>query len=256
MGNTKDKAFESLHWRSNRATVVTVTQDVTICIPWASAEILRSTTEIKKPEHPSRTWPRLDKNKLREIGRHDRALMLFFMCSHKLSIVLLSAPKYVTQGMDMTPDWRLNRRSHCMEKKNKKMTVCLAHIEQLRHAPLDFHEAQFPCCALSPFYRLSPSVPFTSRTLDKDTVLGDYAIPKGVSGLYAIHLTWADYVHLHLTRLEEACWRECTVQSPDGKFNVFKPPRWLRRQQKERERKKTIFTKHIGSFYFIYSTAH
>lgn len=32
-------------------------------------------------------------------------------------------------------------------------------------------------------YRLSPSVPFTSRTLDKDTVLGDYAIPKGVSGL-------------------------------------------------------------------------
>ncbi|XP_068450959.1 1,25-dihydroxyvitamin D(3) 24-hydroxylase, mitochondrial [Clinocottus analis] len=27
--------------------------------------------------------------------------------------------------------------------------------------------------------RLSPSVPFTSRTLDKDTVLGDYAIPKG-----------------------------------------------------------------------------
>lgn len=40
-------------------------------------------------------------------------------------------------------------------------------------------------------YRLSPSVPFTSRTLDKDTVLGDYAIPKGVSGLVliAIHLT-------------------------------------------------------------------
>lgn len=33
----------------------------------------------------------------------------------------------------------------------------------------------------SNFYRLSPSVPFTSRTLDKDTVLGDYAIPKGVS---------------------------------------------------------------------------
>ncbi|XP_077583097.1 1,25-dihydroxyvitamin D(3) 24-hydroxylase, mitochondrial [Stigmatopora nigra] len=27
--------------------------------------------------------------------------------------------------------------------------------------------------------RLTPSVPFTSRTLDKDTVLGDYAIPKG-----------------------------------------------------------------------------
>lgn len=29
--------------------------------------------------------------------------------------------------------------------------------------------------------RVSPSVPFTSRTLDKDTVLGDYTLPKGVS---------------------------------------------------------------------------
>jgi len=29
--------------------------------------------------------------------------------------------------------------------------------------------------------RISPSVPFTSRTLDKDTVLGDYTLPKGVS---------------------------------------------------------------------------
>lgn len=27
--------------------------------------------------------------------------------------------------------------------------------------------------------RVSPSVPFTSRTLDKDTVLGEYTLPKG-----------------------------------------------------------------------------
>lgn len=52
-------------------------------------------------------------------------------------------------------------------------------------------------------YRLSPSVPFTSRTLDKNTVLGDYAIPKGVSGL----LLSAPYMrrlpsHLHFTCLE------------------------------------------------------
>lgn len=44
-------------------------------------------------------------------------------------------------------------------------------------------------CAFSNSYRLSPSVPFTSRTLDKDVVLGDYAIPKGVSGLVTWHET-------------------------------------------------------------------
>lgn len=44
-------------------------------------------------------------------------------------------------------------------------------------------------CAFSNSYRLSPSVPFTSRTLDKDVVLGDYAIPKGVSGLVTWHKT-------------------------------------------------------------------
>lgn len=59
----------------------------------------------------------------------------------------------------------------------------------------NFIEAVFPyvCFFSSPLsnsYRISPSVPFTSRTLDKDTVLGDYAIPKGVSGLLlALHLT-------------------------------------------------------------------
>jgi hypothetical protein len=31
------------------------------------------------------------------------------------------------------------------------------------------------------FFRITPSVPFTTRTLDKTTVLGEYALPKGVS---------------------------------------------------------------------------
>lgn len=60
--------------------------------------------------------------------------------------------------------------------------VCLGPVKQLRrmyHTSLRPHSHVFFCV----YYRLSPSVPFTSRTLDKDTVLGDYAIPKGVSGL-------------------------------------------------------------------------
>lgn len=46
------------------------------------------------------------------------------------------------------------------------------------------------------FYRVSPSVPFTSRTLDKDTVLGEYTLPKGVSILLlADLLTTAPYMN-------------------------------------------------------------
>ncbi|XP_042364231.1 1,25-dihydroxyvitamin D(3) 24-hydroxylase, mitochondrial isoform X2 [Plectropomus leopardus] len=57
--------------------------------------------------------------------------------------------------------------------------------------------------------RLSPSVPFTSRTLDKDTVLGDYAIPKGTVLMINSHA---------LSSNEE--------YYDNGK--QFKPERWLR----------------------------
>ncbi|KAM9408881.1 1,25-dihydroxyvitamin D(3) 24-hydroxylase, mitochondrial [Pholidichthys leucotaenia] len=57
--------------------------------------------------------------------------------------------------------------------------------------------------------RLSPSVPFTSRTLDKDTVLGDYAIPKGTVLM----------INSHALGSSEEYFDE-------GK--QFKPERWLR----------------------------
>ena len=50
-------------------------------------------------------------------------------------------------------------------------------------------------------FRLSPSVPFTSRTLDKDTVLGDYALPKGVSGLVSICSIIAGIKYWHVKKL-------------------------------------------------------
>ncbi|KAG7256937.1 hypothetical protein CRUP_004673 [Coryphaenoides rupestris] len=57
--------------------------------------------------------------------------------------------------------------------------------------------------------RLSPSVPFTSRTLDKDTVLGGYAIPKGTVLM----------INSHALGSNEEYFEE-------GK--LFKPERWLR----------------------------
>ncbi|XP_060925814.1 1,25-dihydroxyvitamin D(3) 24-hydroxylase, mitochondrial [Limanda limanda] len=57
--------------------------------------------------------------------------------------------------------------------------------------------------------RLSPSVPFTSRTLDKDTVLGDYAIPKGTVLMINSHALGSNEEYFE-----------------DGK--KFKPERWLR----------------------------
>ncbi|KAG7226709.1 hypothetical protein INR49_014057 [Caranx melampygus] len=57
--------------------------------------------------------------------------------------------------------------------------------------------------------RLSPSVPFTSRTLDKDTVLGDYAIPKGTVLMINSHALGSNEEYFD-----------------NGK--QFKPERWLR----------------------------
>ncbi|CDQ76539.1 unnamed protein product [Oncorhynchus mykiss] len=57
--------------------------------------------------------------------------------------------------------------------------------------------------------RLSPSVPFTSRTLDKDTVLGDYSIPKGTVLMINSHALGANEEYFEHS-------------------NLFKPERWLR----------------------------
>ncbi|XP_051986135.1 1,25-dihydroxyvitamin D(3) 24-hydroxylase, mitochondrial-like [Xyrauchen texanus] len=48
-------------------------------------------------------------------------------------------------------------------------TPCAEHIKKMPYLKACLKESM----------RLSPSVPFTSRTLHKDTVLGDYTLPKG-----------------------------------------------------------------------------
>ncbi|XP_018611328.2 1,25-dihydroxyvitamin D(3) 24-hydroxylase, mitochondrial [Scleropages formosus] len=56
--------------------------------------------------------------------------------------------------------------------------------------------------------RLTPSIPFTSRTLDKDTVLGDYVLPKGTVLMINSHALGSSEEYFD-----------------DGKR--FKPERWL-----------------------------
>ncbi|XP_053550636.1 1,25-dihydroxyvitamin D(3) 24-hydroxylase, mitochondrial [Bombina bombina] len=56
--------------------------------------------------------------------------------------------------------------------------------------------------------RITPSVPFTTRTLDKETVLGEYVLPKGTV------LT----INSHVLGSNEECFDDC---------NQFRPERWL-----------------------------
>uniref|UniRef100_A0A4W5L5W2 Cytochrome P450, family 24, subfamily A, polypeptide 1 n=1 Tax=Hucho hucho TaxID=62062 RepID=A0A4W5L5W2_9TELE len=62
--------------------------------------------------------------------------------------------------------------------------------------------------------RLSPSVPFTSRTLDKDTVLGDYSIPKGTVLMINSHALGANeeyFEHSSLFMPERWLRESCTI---------------------------------------------
>ncbi|XP_046882254.1 1,25-dihydroxyvitamin D(3) 24-hydroxylase, mitochondrial [Hypomesus transpacificus] len=76
---------------------------------------------------------------------------------------------------------------------------CAEHIKSMPYLKACLKESM----------RLSPSVPFTSRTLDKDTVLGDYSIPKGTVLM----------INSHALGSNEDYFSEGTR---------FKPERWLR----------------------------
>uniref|UniRef100_A0A672JMA2 Cytochrome P450, family 24, subfamily A, polypeptide 1 n=1 Tax=Salarias fasciatus TaxID=181472 RepID=A0A672JMA2_SALFA len=90
-------------------------------------------------------------------------------------------------------------------------------LEEIRHVvppdqdPCGEHLKSMPYlkACLKESMRLSPSVPFTSRTMDKDTVLGDYAIPKGTVLMINSHALGSNEEYFD-----------------DSK--QFKPERWLR----------------------------
>ncbi|XP_072540918.1 1,25-dihydroxyvitamin D(3) 24-hydroxylase, mitochondrial [Salminus brasiliensis] len=73
--------------------------------------------------------------------------------------------------------FNLSRNPQAQDKLLKEITEVVPAGE----TPSAEHIKNMPYlkACLKESMRLSPSVPFTSRTLDKDTVLGDYSLPKG-----------------------------------------------------------------------------
>ncbi|XP_060724229.1 1,25-dihydroxyvitamin D(3) 24-hydroxylase, mitochondrial [Tachysurus vachellii] len=73
--------------------------------------------------------------------------------------------------------FNLSRTPHAQDKLLKEIrevvppgqVPCAEHIKSMPYLKACLKESM----------RLSPSIPFTSRTLDRDTVLGDYSLPKG-----------------------------------------------------------------------------
>ncbi|KAM6981201.1 1,25-dihydroxyvitamin D(3) 24-hydroxylase, mitochondrial [Aplochiton taeniatus] len=87
----------------------------------------------------------------------------------------------------------------------------IIEVVPARENPCGEHMKSMPFlkACLKESMRVSPSVPFTSRTMDKDTVLGDYAIPKGTVLMINTHALGSNEEYFD-----------------NGK--QFKPERWLR----------------------------
>ncbi|MBN3304953.1 CP24A protein, partial [Amia calva] len=98
-------------------------------------------------------------------------------------------------------------RNPCAQGKLYKE---IQDVVPVSHVPTAEHIKKLPYlkACLKESMRLSPSVPFTSRTLDKETVLGGYVLPKGTILMINSH----------------------ALSSNDEYFDEgkqFKPERWL-----------------------------
>nr|XP_046165682.1 1,25-dihydroxyvitamin D(3) 24-hydroxylase, mitochondrial-like [Oncorhynchus gorbuscha] len=99
-------------------------------------------------------------------------------------------------------------RNPCVQKK---LLQEIREVLPASQTPSAKHLQRMPYikACLKESMRLSPSVPFTSRTLDKDTVLGDYSIPKGTVLMINSHAQGANEEYFHDS-------------------SRFKPERWLK----------------------------
>ncbi|XP_023652422.2 1,25-dihydroxyvitamin D(3) 24-hydroxylase, mitochondrial [Paramormyrops kingsleyae] len=102
--------------------------------------------------------------------------------------------------------FNLSRNPRCQEELLREITATVPAGE----APNARHVKQMPFlkACLKESMRLSPSVPFTSRTLDKETVLGHYILPKGTVLMINSHALGSNEEYFD-----------------EGK--QFKPERWL-----------------------------
>ncbi|XP_038870975.1 1,25-dihydroxyvitamin D(3) 24-hydroxylase, mitochondrial-like [Salvelinus namaycush] len=99
-------------------------------------------------------------------------------------------------------------RNPCVQKK---LLQEIREVLPASQTPSAKHLQRMPYikACLKESMRLSPSVPFTSRTLDKDTVLGDYSIPKGTVLMINSHAQGANEEYF-------------------DDSSRFKPERWLK----------------------------
>ncbi|KAM5134799.1 1,25-dihydroxyvitamin D(3) 24-hydroxylase, mitochondrial isoform 1-T1 [Mantella aurantiaca] len=102
--------------------------------------------------------------------------------------------------------FNLSRNPHIQNKlyaeiQSVLLTDRVPSAEDLRHMP-------YLKACLKESMRINPSVPFTTRTLDKETVLGDYVLPKGTV------LT----INSHVLGSNEECFDD---------WSKFRPERWL-----------------------------
>ncbi|XP_045836144.1 1,25-dihydroxyvitamin D(3) 24-hydroxylase, mitochondrial isoform X2 [Meles meles] len=73
--------------------------------------------------------------------------------------------------------YNLSRNPHVQQKLLKEIRSALPENQMPRAE--DLRNMPYLKACLKESMRLTPSVPFTTRTLDKATVLGEYALPKG-----------------------------------------------------------------------------
>ncbi|XP_077316677.1 1,25-dihydroxyvitamin D(3) 24-hydroxylase, mitochondrial [Lithobates pipiens] len=102
--------------------------------------------------------------------------------------------------------FNLSRNPHIQEKLYAEIQGVLSPdqvpcADDLRHMP-------YLKACLKESMRINPSVPFTTRTLDKETVLGDYVLPEGTV------LT----INSHVLGSNEECYDD---------WSEFRPERWL-----------------------------
>ncbi|XP_054429336.1 1,25-dihydroxyvitamin D(3) 24-hydroxylase, mitochondrial isoform X2 [Pteronotus mesoamericanus] len=83
--------------------------------------------------------------------------------------------------------YNLSRNPHVQQKLLKEIQSVLPENQMPRAQ--DLRNMPYLKACLKESMRLTPSVPFTTRTLDKATVLGEYALPKGIVRKYDIVAT-------------------------------------------------------------------
>ncbi|XP_063781284.1 1,25-dihydroxyvitamin D(3) 24-hydroxylase, mitochondrial-like [Pseudophryne corroboree] len=103
--------------------------------------------------------------------------------------------------------FHLSRHSDVQEKLLEEIQNALSPMQ----SPTAYHLQQMPYLksCIKESMRLTPTVPFTSRTLEDDTNLGGYVIPRGTIAMINFHaMTWNDDYF------------------PDAQ--VYKPERWMK----------------------------